>query len=168
MPTPEQNKGTDRVNKLIGEVYHCVAEDIGVEEAELKNIKQGLNRDAIDKLRSNEWNDNELKDLFTAIFHASEENRVGVFGSMSKENGPATMSSDIDIVIEANKAFPESVSLTQDKGVFSGRAIDIFIFKGDGAKIILGNEYHSVLWIYENPQWLDAQDAAIYEFMYRF
>jgi predicted nucleotidyltransferase len=176
MVSPEQDN-TNRTNELIEEVYHCVAEDIGMDQTELNTIKQGLKRNAIDKLISNGWTDDELKDLFEIILHTSEENRVGVFGSMSRGKAKlatrtkkrlATKDSDIDIVVEAGETYPESVSLTRYTGEFSGRAIDIFIFKGEGAKLILGNEYSSVLWAYENPQWLDTQYAAIYERMYDY
>lgn len=176
MVSPER-QSAKKIDILADEVFCCTARDIGINGSEFTIIKEGLDEDSLMRLIAIGWNDNEMKDLLTVIFNASEENRIGVFGSMSRGKAgstpsmggkPADKDSDIDTVVEASMSFPENVSITRHDGPFSGRPIDVFIYRGDGAKYILGEAYPCVIWVYENPRWVDAQFAAIYQYMYGF
>jgi len=176
MVSPEQ-QSISEMDMLVDEAFSRIAGDVGISDSELSMVKKGLNRDSFSRLVSMGWDDDDIKDLLVVVFNTSEENRVGVSGSMSRgkigfvassKRKLADGDSDIDVIIEANESFPEAVSLVKHEGLFSDRSIDVFIFKGNGAELILGAEYPSVIWVYENPEWADARIAAIYEFMYGY
>ncbi|NQS88310.1 hypothetical protein HQ584_00750, partial [Patescibacteria group bacterium] len=81
MVSPEK-QNISEMDVLVDEVFSYIVEDVGISDSELNKVKKGLNKDSLNRLIAMGWNDDEIRDLLTVIFNTSEENMVGIFGSM--------------------------------------------------------------------------------------
>lgn len=175
MATIENSRSS--IDLVLDSFYQQKAGEIGLDISEVKAIINQLDNGTLSDLLTGGWNLNEIKDLLDVVLNASDQVRIGVFGSMSRGKAGIVSSStekpekedlSIDILVVAGPSNPEPVSITEYRGSYSDRKIKRFLVKESFVEAMFGKSYRDIKWVYDSHRFqvIPSTDEDIYRLMY--